>query len=92
MNKSELVDAIASASSLTKTDADKAVKGFTEVIIKALSNADDVTIPGFGTWSVTERSARDGRNPQTGETIRIEASKVARFKAGKQLRDAVKES
>lgn len=89
MNKSELVDAIASSAGLTKEQAAKAVNAFTESVQGALQRGDDVVLVGFGTFSVKERSARTGRNPKTGEPIEIAASKVPSFKAGKGLKDAV---
>ena len=85
MNKSELVDAIASSAGLTKEQAAKAVNAFTESVQGALQRGDDVVLVGFGTFSVKERSARTGRNPKTGEPIEIAASKVPSFKAGKSL-------
>jgi DNA-binding protein HU-beta len=89
MNKSELVDAIASGSGLTKADAGRVLETFTSTIIDALRSGDDVVIPGFGSFSRTNRSARTGRNPQTGKVIQIKASRVAKFKAGKNLKEAV---
>lgn len=89
MNKSELVDAIASGSGLTKADASRVLETFTSTITDALKNGDDVVIPGFGSFSRGDRSARTGRNPQTGKVIQIAASKVAKFKAGKNLKEAV---
>ena len=89
MNKSELVDAIASESVLTKEQAAKAVNAFTASVPGALERGDDVVLVGFGTFSVKERAARTGRNPKTGEALQIAASKVPSFKAGKGLKDAV---
>lgn len=89
MNKSELIDAIAASTGLTKTDAGKALDGVTEAITDALAQGDDVTLVGFGSFSVGKREARTGRNPQTGETIQIAASKVAKFSAGAKLKAAV---
>lgn len=89
MNKSELVDAIASEAGLTKEQATKALNAFTASVQGALERNDDVVLVGFGTFSVKERAARTGRNPQTGETLQIAASKVPSFKAGKGLKDAV---
>lgn len=89
MNKSELVDAIASESGLTKEQAAKAVNAFTASVQGALERGDDVVLVGFGTFSVKERQARTGRNPQTKEEIQIPASKVPSFKAGKGLKDMV---
>ncbi|MDO4896954.1 MAG: HU family DNA-binding protein [Moraxella sp.] len=89
MNKSELVDAIASEAGLTKDQATKALNAFINSVQGALERNDDVVLVGFGTFSVKERAARTGRNPQTGETLQIAASKVPSFKAGKGLKDAV---
>ncbi|OOS02343.1 DNA-binding protein HU-beta [Moraxella cuniculi DSM 21768] len=89
MNKSELVDNIASLAGLTKDQATKALNAFTESVQDALQRGDSVTLVGFGTFSVKERQARTGRNPKTLETIEIPASKVPSFKAGKGLKDAV---
>ncbi|MBQ5472673.1 MAG: HU family DNA-binding protein [Treponema sp.] len=89
MTKSELVDAIAQETKLTKKDTDAFVKAFVEVVSKAMEKGDDVALTGFGTFSVGERAARSGRNPKTGETITIAASKAPRFKAGKALKDRV---
>jgi len=85
MNKAELVEAIAAKAGITKTQANEAVDGFTETVIKTLKKGERVTLVGFGTFSVSERSARNGRNPQTGEVIKIKARKVPRFKAGKDF-------
>jgi DNA-binding protein HU-beta len=92
MNKSELVDAIASGSGLTKADASRVLQTFTMTVTDALKNGDQVDIPGFGSFSTGNRSARTGRNPQTGKTIQIKASRVAKFKAGKHLKEAVQEA
>ncbi len=89
MNKSELIDAIAESSGLTKADAGRALDGFTGAITGALSKGDSVTLVGFGTFSVKERSERIGRNPQTGREITIKAAKIPSFKAGKSLKDAI---
>jgi DNA-binding protein HU-beta len=89
MNKSELIDAIASAADITKIDATNALNATTEVITKVLASGDTVQIIGFGSFIVRDRSARTGRNPQTGASIEIAASKAAAFKAGKALKDAV---
>ncbi|MEA2084350.1 MAG: HU family DNA-binding protein [Thermodesulfobacteriota bacterium] len=89
MNKGELVSSMAKAGEISKTAADKALDGLLETITDALSSGDKVTLVGFGTFSVTNRSARKGRNPQTGKEIQIKAKKVARFKAGSKLADAV---
>ncbi|MDX2300162.1 MAG: HU family DNA-binding protein [Xanthomonadaceae bacterium] len=89
MNKSELIDAIAAASDLTKADSARALDALIEVIKKTLKKGGGVTVVGFGTFEVRKRGARTGRNPRTGETIKIKASKVPAFKAGKALKDAV---
>lgn len=90
MNKSELVDSIASEAGLTKEQATKALNAFVSSVQGALVRGDDVVLVGFGTFSVKERAARTGRNPATGAEIQIAASKVPSFKAGKGLKDAVK--
>ncbi len=90
MTKGELVDAIAGAAGLTKVDAEKALNAFTEAVTKSLKKGDTVGLVGFGTFSVSKRKARKGRNPQTGKEINIPAAKVPKFKAGKGLKDAVK--
>lgn len=89
MNKSELIDAIASGSGLSKADAGRALEGVTSAITSALQGGGSVSLVGFGTFSVKHRAARAGRNPRTGETIQIRASNNPSFKAGKALKDAV---
>ena len=89
MNKSELIDAIAANGELSKADAGKALDATIASITEALKSGDTVTLVGFGTFGVKERAARTGRNPQTGATLEIKASKVPSFKAGKGLKDAV---
>ncbi|MBB1089071.1 HU family DNA-binding protein [Lysobacter sp. SG-8] len=89
MNKAELIEAVAEAAELSKTDAAAAVDGVVSVVTKALKKGDTVTLVGFGTFQVRKRAARQGRNPKTGETIKIKASKNPAFKAGKALKDAV---
>ncbi len=89
MNKSELIDAIAKDSGLSKADSDRALKSITETITKTLKKGGTVALVGFGTFKVTKRNARTGRNPQTGAAIKIAARKVPRFTAGKGLKDAV---
>ncbi len=89
MNKGDLVDSIAKQSGLTKSDAAKALDATLDSITDTLKSGDKVTLPGFGTFSTSERSARTGRNPQTGKEIQIKAKTVAKFKAGKNLADAV---
>ena len=90
MNKAELVDAVADNADLSKAAAGRALDAALEAITKALKKKDTVTLVGFGTFSVRKRSARIGRNPQTGEEIKIKASRVPGFKAGKALKDAIK--
>ena len=89
MNKTELVAAVAEQAGLSKKDADAAVKAFTDVVAEALKAGDKIQLVGFGTFEVSERAAREGRNPRTGETMTIEASKTPKFKAGKALKDLV---
>ncbi|MDR9406109.1 MAG: HU family DNA-binding protein [Spiribacter sp.] len=89
MNKSELIDAVAQSAGLSKADATKAVDAFAGTVSSALKKGDQVTLVGFGTFTVRERAARTGRNPRTGASINIPASKVPGFKAGKALKDAV---
>lgn len=90
MNKAELVEAMASESGLTKADAKRALDSFIQNTTKALKKGDRVALVGFGTFSVAKRASRKGRNPQTGKEIQIPAKKVAKFKAGAELQDAVK--
>ncbi len=89
MNKQELVDIIASEVELTKAQASGAVDAFVNAVIMALKKKKEVRLVGFGTFSVTKRKATTGRNPKTGETIKIAASNQPKFKAGKALKDAV---
>ncbi|HHM05918.1 MAG TPA: HU family DNA-binding protein [Gammaproteobacteria bacterium] len=89
MKKTELVDVVAQSADLSKTAAGRAVDAVVDAITEALKNGDTVTLVGFGTFSVRERAARTGRNPQTGEEIKIKAAKIPTFKAGKALKDAV---
>lgn len=89
MNKQELIEAVAASADLSKADATRAVDSVVDNITQTLKKGDQVTLVGFGTFSVKDRAARTGRNPQTGETIQIAASKVPGFKAGKALKDAV---
>lgn len=89
MNKSDLIEKMAEAADISKTAAARALDAFTDEIAIALKNGDNVSLIGFGTFSVKERAARTGRNPQTGEAIEIKASKTPSFKAGKALKDAV---
>jgi DNA-binding protein HU-beta len=90
MTKVELVAKIASADGITKSQAEKALDGFILAVSGALATGDKITLVGFGTFSVGERSQREGRNPRTGEKIKIPASKVVKFKAGKTLSEKVK--
>lgn len=90
MNKSELIDAVATSADLSKASAGRALDAMLGTITKALKKGDEVTLVGFGTFTVRKRAARTGRNPQTGETLKIKAAKVPAFKAGKALKDAVK--
>jgi DNA-binding protein HU-beta len=89
MNKTELVDAIAKETGLSKKDAEKSVKAFTDVVSKELKKKGKVQLVGFGTFEVAKRAARTGKNPQTGAAIKIPAAVVPKFKAGKALKDAV---
>ena len=90
MNKTELVAAIADQAGLSKKDAEKALNAFTDTVKKELKKKDGkVQLVGFGTFDVTKRAAREGRNPQTGAKMKIKASKAPRFKSGKALKDAV---
>jgi DNA-binding protein HU-beta len=89
MNKSELIAAVAEHANLSKADAGRVLDALTQTIESALKSGDTVTLVGFGTFSVKERSARIGRNPQTGQKISIAASKSPAFKPGKALKDAV---
>ena len=89
MNKNELIEVVSSSSGLSKSDAGKAVDSVFASITKELKSGGDVRLVGFGTFSVAERKATTGRNPRTGETIKIKASKQPKFKAGKVLKDYV---
>jgi DNA-binding protein HU-beta len=89
MNKSDLIEAMADAADISKSAAGRALDGLTDAVAVALKREESVSVIGFGTFSIKKREARDGRNPQTGETIRIGASKTPSFKAGKALKDAV---
>ena len=89
MNKTELVAAVAEQAGLSRKDAEAAVKAFTDVVADALKNGDKIQLVGFGTFEVFERAAREGRNPKTGESMKIEACKTPKFKAGKALKDLV---
>ena len=89
MNKTDLIEHVAESADLSKADAARAVDAMIGSITKALKQGDSVTVVGFGTFQVRERAARTGRNPKTGDAIKIEASKNPAFKAGKALKDAV---
>ena len=89
MNKTELVAAMAEQAELSKKDSEKALKAFIDVVTEELKKGEKVQLVGFGTFEVTERAAREGRNPLTGEKMQIKASKAPKFKAGKALKDAV---
>ena len=89
MNKTEFIAAVAEKAEISKKDSEKALKAFVDVVAEQLKAGDKVQLVGFGTFEVSERAAREGRNPQTGETMTIEASKSPKFKAGKALKDMV---
>lgn len=89
MNKGELIESIAKQSGLSKADSARALDATLDAVTGSLMKGERVTIPGFGTFDTSKRSARTGRNPQTGETIKIKARTVAKFKAGKKLSDSV---
>ena len=89
MNKTELVAAVAEQAEISKKDAEKALKAFVDVTTEELKKGEKVQLVGFGTFEVSERAAREGRNPQTGKTMKIDACKAPKFKAGKALKDAV---
>lgn len=89
MNKTELVAAIAEKTELSKKDAEKAVKAFTDVVVEELKKGEKIQLVGFGTFEVSERAARTGRNPQTGAEMQIPASKSPKFKAGKAFKDVL---
>lgn len=89
MNKSELIDVIAEEAQISKAAAGRALESMTNAVTNALMNGGQVSLVGFGTFSVRDRAARSGRNPQTGETIQIKAAKIPSFKAGKAFKDAL---
>lgn len=89
MNKTELIAAVAEQAEISKKDSEKALKAFVDVVTAELKKGEKVQMVGFGTFEVSERAAREGRNPQTGKTMKIEACKAPKFKAGKALKDAV---
>ena len=89
MNKTELIAAIAEKAEISKKDSEKALKAFIDVVTEQLKNDDKEQLVGFGTFEVSKRAAREGRNPQTGKTMKIAACKAPKFKAGKALKDAI---
>ena len=89
MNRAELIVAMAKQADLTQKDAEKALKAFTEVVTAELKKGEKIQLVGFGTFEVSERAAREGRNPLTGESMQIAACKAPKFKAGKALKDAI---
>lgn len=89
MNKAELVAAIAERTELSKKESEKALKAFIDVVTEELKKGEKIQLVGFGTFEVAERAAREGRNPQTGKTMKIAASKAPKFKAGKALKDEI---
>ena len=89
MNRAELIVAMAKQADLTQKDAEKALKAFTEVVTAELKKGEKIQLVGFGTFEVSERAAREGRNPQTGKSMKIAACKAPKFKAGKALKDAI---
>lgn len=89
MNKTELIAAISEKTELSKKDSEKALKAFIEVVTEELKKGEKIQLVGFGTFEVSNRAARDGRNPQTGEIMPIPASKAPKFKAGKALKDEI---
>ena len=91
MNKAELIGAIIEGSEFTKNDAAKFLDAYINTVTKTLQSGEQIVVPGFGTFSVSNRAARTGRNPRTGESIEIKASRVPKFKAGKGLKDALAE-
>ena len=89
MNKTEFIAAVAEKAEISKKDSEKALKAFVDVVAEQLKAGDKVQLVGFGTFEVSERAAREGRNPQTGETMTIAACKAQKFKAAKSLKDAI---
>ena len=89
MNKTELITAIAESADISKKDSEKALKAFVDVVTEELKKGEKVQLVGFGTFEVSERAAREGRKPQRGKTMKIEACKAPKFKAGKALKDAI---
>ncbi len=89
MNKTEIIEAMADSADISKAAAGRALDGMVEAIVNSMKQGEQVSLVGFGTFTVRERAAREGRNPQTGATIQIKASKIPSFKAGKGLKDAL---
>ncbi len=89
MNKTELIDSIAAKANLSKADSKRALEAFTETVAGSLKKGDKISLVGWGTWSVSKRAARTGRNPQTGKEIKIAAKNVVKFKAGSELANTV---
>ena len=89
MNKTELIAAVAEKAEISKKDSEKALKAFIDVVTDELKAGGKIQLVGFGTFEVSERAAREGRNPQTGQTMKIDACKAPKFKAGKALKDAI---
>jgi DNA-binding protein HU-beta len=89
MNKKELAEAVASQNRITRAEAEKALKSLTEIVTKELANGEKVVLPGLGTFEISERPERDGRNPRTGEMIKIAATKTVKFKPGKALKESI---
>ena len=89
MNKTELITAIAESADISKKDSEKALKAFVDVVTEELKKGEKVQLVGLGTFEVSERAASEGRNPQTGKTMKLEACKAPKFKAGKALKDAI---
>lgn len=89
MNKKELTEAAASQNRITRAEAEKVLKSLTEIVTKALANGEKVVLPGLGTFEISERPERDGRNPRTGEMIKIAAAKTVKFKPGKALKESI---
>lgn len=90
MTKAEIVEKIAAKASLSKASAEKAVNAFTRSVMEAVKKGDKVNLVGFGAFSVTKRAARNGRNPKTGESIKIKAAKVPKFRPGKEFKDFIR--
>ena len=89
MNKKELTEAAASQNRITRAEAEKVLKSLTEIVTKALANSEKVVLPGLGTFEISERPERDGRNPRTGEMTKIAAARTVKFKPGKSLKESI---